>query len=70
MEPIKFLKDKNAIHFKVEDIPLPQSVKKFRQTFELKSFYKFIHENDLRKEAFQIINNLFKSRKSLKQRSK
>lgn len=66
MELIEFLKDKNEIHFKGGNEPLPNTFKKFRQTPELRSLYAFIYENDLRKEAFQIINEIFKIRKKQK----
>lgn len=65
MEPIKFSEKDNTIEFHDQD-PLPVVIKKFRKSSELKSLYKFIHENDLRKEAFQIINTLFKARKDAK----
>lgn len=63
MEPIKFLKDKNIIQFKVKNVPLPSTVKKFRQTLELRHFYTFIYKNNLRKETFQIINAIYKEKK-------
>ena len=66
MEIIKFSEEKGAIEFNKEECPVPVTIKKFRKSPELKSLYKLIYENDLRKETFQIINNLFKSRKNTK----
>ncbi len=66
MELIKFSEEKCAIEFNKEESPVPVAVKKFRKSPELKSFYKFIYENDLRQEAFLVINSLFKSRKNTK----
>ena len=66
MELIQFSEEKGTIAFNKEESPVPVAIKKFRKSPELKSFYKFIHDNDLRKEAFQTINNIFKSRKDTK----
>ena len=66
MELIKFSEEKDTIEFNKEESPLPVAIKKFRKSPELKSFYKFIYENDLRKESFQAINSIFKSRKDTK----
>ena len=65
MESIRFSEENNTIEFNNQD-PLPGVIKKFRKSSELKDLYKFIHENDLRKEAFQIFNILFKNRKNTK----
>ena len=69
MEIIKFSEEKGTIEFNKEESPIPVAIKKFRKSPELKSLYKFIYENDLREETFQIINNLFKSRKNIKRHS-
>ncbi len=60
---IQYSKDKGII-INTKDVPLPKNIKQFRQTPELKSLYKFIHENDLRREAFLVIHNIFKIRKN------
>ena len=70
MEPIKFSEEKGTIEFNKEEFTVPTAIKKFRKSPELKSLYKFIYDNDLRKEVFQIINSIFKSRKNTKQHSK
>ncbi len=57
-------KDKNT-----EQMPenaIPTSFKKFRQLPEIESFYRFIFENDLRKEAKQIISKILLKRKAEK----
>gem|GEM_PF-4732270 len=43
---------------------LPSSMKKFRQSPEIEGFYRFIYENDLRTEAFEIIDKIAQTRKS------
>ena len=68
MDLIKFSEEKGTIEFNKED-SVPIAIKKFRKSPELKSLYKFIYENDLRKDAFLVINNLFKSRKNTKKHS-
>ncbi|MCB0348156.1 MAG: hypothetical protein KDD37_04940 [Bdellovibrionales bacterium] len=45
---------------------LPSSFKKFRQLPEMEAFYRFIYENDLRKEGKAIIDRLLMSRKAEK----
>ncbi len=42
---------------------LPSSFKKFRQLPEIEAFYRFVYENDLRKEAKVIIGNILLKRK-------
>ena len=43
---------------------LPASMKKFRQSPEIEGFYRFIYENDLRTEAFEIIDRISQNRKN------
>lgn len=45
---------------------VPPSPKKFRQSSVLASFYRFIYENDLRKEALQHITQILLIRKAEK----
>lgn len=45
---------------------LPSSAKKFRQSPEIEGFYRFIYENDLQKEAFEILEGIIQKRKELK----
>ncbi len=45
---------------------IPASLKKFRQSPEIEGFYRFIYENDLRTEAFEIIDNIGQKRAAAK----
>ncbi len=45
---------------------IPASLKKFRQSPEIEGFYRFIYENDLRTEAFEIIDNISQKRQEAK----
>lgn len=65
MEKVKISKDGSAIDF-VQSDKVPVSPKKFRQGPELEGFYRFIYENDLRKEALQVIDRIYLARKALK----
>jgi hypothetical protein len=56
-----------------EAASIPASLKKFRQSPEIEGFYRFIYENDLRTEAFEIIDNISQRRaaeKASKKKSK
>jgi hypothetical protein len=64
-EKVKLSKDGNSIDFVTSD-NLPTSVKKFRQSPEIEGFYRFIFENDLQREAYEILNRIIESRKSKK----
>lgn len=44
----------------------PASTKKLRQSPEIEGFYRFIYENDLRAEAYQILDQIVAQRKSKK----
>ena len=63
MEKVKISADGSSIDF-VASESLPMSPKKFRESPELEGFYRFIYENDLRKEAVQIIDRIFLTRKA------
>lgn len=65
MEKVKISKDGASIDFMQSD-KVPVSPKKFRQGPELEGFYRFIFENDLRKEALNVIDRLFLARKAMK----
>lgn len=69
MEKVKISKDGKSINF-VQSEQLPTSAKKFRQSPELEGFYRFIYENDLRKEAFEVIDRLLLARKAAKSQSR
>lgn len=43
---------------------MPSTVKKFRQSPEIEGFYRFIYENDLRTEAYDILNQIIDRRKA------
>ncbi len=45
---------------------VPASLKKFRQSPEIEGFYRFIYENDLRTDAFEIIDNISQKRAAAK----
>ncbi len=47
---------------------MPSSMKKFRQSPEIEGFYRFVYENDLRAEAFQIIEQIAQRRKAKKKK--
>ncbi len=49
---------------------IPASLKKFRQSPEIEGFYRFIYENDLRTEAFQIIDDITQKRMDAKTKKK
>ena len=64
MEKVKISKDGSSIDFvQSETLANP---KKFRSSVEVESFYRFIHDNDLRKEALEIIEKICIERKALK----
>lgn len=66
---VKLSKDGSSIDF-VQSDTIPNSMKKFRQSPEIEGFYRFISENDLRSEAYQIIRGIFQERKSAKKAKK
>ena len=49
---------------------IPASLKKFRQSPEIEGFYRFIYENDLRTEAFEIIDDISQKRLASKAKKK
>ena len=64
MEKVKISKDGSSIDFIQSDtIANP---KKFRSSVEVESFYRFVHENDIRKEALEIIERIIGERKTAK----
>lgn len=64
-EKVKLSKDGNSIDF-VQSDNIPTSLKKFRQSPEIEGFYRFIYENDLQKEAFEILDRIVNQRKAAK----
>ncbi len=69
MAKVKLSKDGSSIDFEQSD-NVPTSLKKFRQSPEIEGFYRFVYENDLRQEAFDILNKIVSSRKNKKTKSK
>ena len=64
MEKVKISKDGSSIDFiQSETLANP---KKFRSSVEVESFYRFVHENDLRKESLEIIERIISVRKAAK----
>ena len=68
-EKVKLSKDGNSIDF-VQSESLPTSLKKFRQSPEIEGFYRFIFENDLQKEGYEILDRIITQRKLKKQADK
>lgn len=68
-EKVKLSKDGNSIDF-VQSDNLPTSLKKFRQSPEIEGFYRFVYENDLQKEAFDILERIVMQRKATKKAQK
>lgn len=64
-DKVKLSKDGSSIDF-VQSESIPTSVKKFRQSPEIEGFYRFIYENDLQKEAFDILDRIINFRKQKK----
>jgi hypothetical protein len=69
IEKVKLSKDGSSIDF-VQSDALPTSMKKFRQSPEIEGFYRFIYENDLQKEAYEILDRIINERRDLKQAQK
>jgi hypothetical protein len=64
-DKVKLSKDGSSIDF-VQSESVPTSIKKFRQSPEIEGFYRFIYENDLQKEAFEILDLIVTARKQKK----
>lgn len=62
-DKVKLSDDGSSINF-VQSDSLPTSVKKFRQSPEIEGFYRFIYENDLQHEAFEILERIIMRRKN------
>ncbi len=60
---VKLSEDGSSIDF-VQSDSLPSSVKKFRQSPEIEGFYRFIYENDLQREAYEILEKIISRRKA------
>jgi hypothetical protein len=64
-EKVKLSKDGSSIDFTKSD-NLPSSAKKFRQSPEIEGFYRFIYENGLTREAYEILVQIIARRKATK----
>jgi hypothetical protein len=64
VEKVKISKDGSSIDFIQSDTLA--NPKKFRSSVEVESFYRFVHENDLRKEALEVIERIIGDRKAAK----
>ncbi len=63
MAKVKVANDGNIDFVQAES--LPTNVKKLRQSPEIEGFYRFVFENDLRVEAYDIIDKMLIERKLL-----
>ena len=68
-EKVKLSKDGSSIDF-VQSDNIPTSLKKFRQSPEIEGFYRFVFENDLQKEAYEIMDRIIQIRKHKKSTAK
>ena len=68
-EKVKLSKDGSSIDF-VQSDNIPTSLKKFRQSPEIEGFYRFIYENDLQKEAFEVLDRIINERRLKRQEAK
>ncbi len=64
-QKVKLSKDGASIDF-VQSDSLPTSLKKFRQSPEIEGFYRFVYENDLQKESYDILDRIILARKAKK----
>lgn len=68
-DKVKLSEDGSSINF-VQSESLPSSIKKFRQSPEIEGFYRFIFENDLQREALDILDGIIRRRKEEKVKAK
>lgn len=68
-EKVKLSEDGSSIDFTASD-SLPSSTKKFRQSPEIEGFYRFIFENDLQREACEILEKIIIRRKEERAKAK
>lgn len=68
-DKVKLSEDGSSIDF-VQSDSLPTSIKKFRQSPEIEGFYRFVYENDLQHEAFDILEKIVQRRKAAKAKTK
>lgn len=68
-DKVKLSEDGSSIDF-VQSDSLPTSIKKFRQSPEIEGFYRFVYENDLQHEAFDILEQIIQRRKAQRLKAK
>lgn len=68
-DKVKLSEDGSSIDF-VQSDSLPTSIKKFRQSPEIEGFYRFVYENDLQREAFDILEKIVQRRKAARVKAK
>lgn len=68
-EKVKLSEDGSSIDF-VQSDSLPTSMKKFRQSPEIEGFYRFVYENDLQREAADILEMIYQRRRTMKLKAK
>ena len=68
-EKVKLSEDGSSIDF-VQSDSLPTSMKKFRQSPEIEGFYRFVYENDLQREAHEILDKIIQRRKAARVKAK
>ena len=68
-DKVKLSEDGSSIDF-VQSDSLPTSTTKFLQRPEIEVFYRFVYENDLQHEAYQILDGIIQRRKALRAKSK
>jgi hypothetical protein len=68
-DKVKLSEDGSSIDF-VQSDSLPTSSKKFRQSPEIEGFYRFVYENDLQREAYEILEKIIARRKAAKVKAK
>ena len=66
---VKLSKDGQSIDYTIGD-NAPTSLKKFRSSPEIEGFYRFVYENDLQRETFQILDELRRERYAKKSKKK
>lgn len=68
-DKVKLSEDGSSIDF-VQSDSLPSSLKKFRQSPEIEGFYRFVYENDLQSEAFDILDQIVERRKAARSKGR
>ncbi len=69
MAKVSLSGDGSSIKFSVSE-QTPTTLRKFRQSQEIEGLYRFIFENDLQKEALDIVEGLIAHRKAEKSKKK